>query len=85
MTTFDAEWTEDDVQHALTWAQEDAVRCSGCGFPRDETFDPDRANLYDAEPLVCHACMAKDRAVNAAHQNDKFDDAGVFWRVFERG
>lgn len=83
VTTFDPEWTDEDIDAALAWADDEALRCSGCGIHRDESMAPGGDQLYDAEPIVCHACAAKDRA-RADASNKKLDPAGVFWRVFRR-
>ena len=69
---------------ALLWQREDAMRCSGCGHPIDESTAPGRDNHYDAEPIVCHPCATRDRAQRAWSEK-KGDTAGLHWRVFERG
>ena len=68
---------------ALLWAREDALRCSGCGLPVDETTQPGRDNAYEAVPVACHACAARDRA-DAAWREQKGDRAGLGWRITER-
>lgn len=85
VTTFDAEWTDDDISAAMAWMADDADRCPGCGHHRDESMDIDHAgNFYDAEPVTCHACAARDRA-QKAHRDQNGDQAGVYWRITERG
>lgn len=81
VTTFDPDWTDEDRSLALAWAEEEANRCSGCGVPRDEGFDPEHSgNWFQAEAHVCHACEAKDRARRDA-ADKKHDTAGVYWTV----
>lgn len=81
VTTFDPDFTEDDIDAAMAWVDDEALRCSGCGQHRDESMAPGADQLYDAEPVVCHGCAARDRG-KADAGNKKLDTAGVFWRVF---
>jgi len=83
VTTFDAEWTDDDVAAALAWQEHERGLCSGCRHPKAETFSKDRANGYEAEPLACHACQARDQA-QRKYRKDKGDEDGVFWVVRDR-
>ena len=83
VTTFDAEWTDDDIASALGWQDYQRSLCTGCKHPKDETFQKDKANAYDAEPVACHACQARDRAVKA-FRHDKGDEDGVFSVVRDR-
>lgn len=83
VTTFDPDWTDEDIDAALAWVDDQALVCSGCGHHRDETMATGEDQSYDAEPIVCHACAARDRARNAWAEK-KGDTAGVFWRVFRR-
>lgn len=64
VTTFDEDFTEDDMAAALDWQAEDNARCS-CGLPLDETTRPDREDTYDVQLLRCHACAAREGAVRA--------------------
>lgn len=82
-TVFDADWDDDDLQAALAWKAEADLRCSGCGEPRDESMSPDRALAYEAEPLACHACAARERAARVFRDGNG-DTDGVSWRIFER-
>jgi hypothetical protein len=84
VTTFDPDWTDDDIAAALAWTDADRGNCAGCGLPREETFDPERANAYDAEAIACHACAARDRAARDFNQKNG-DTSGVYWRITERG
>jgi hypothetical protein len=65
----------------LEWLAEDRAKCS-CGFPLDETTKPGRDDDFDAEPVVCHACAARDRA-QRAWRDKQGDENGLRWRVFE--
>lgn len=84
VTTFDADWSDDDITAALAWVADEADRCSGCGHHRDESMAVGQDQAYDAEPIVCHACAARDRAVKAGHDKH-LDTAGIYWRIKERG
>lgn len=83
VTTFDAEWTDEDMRAALAWQRDKAEQCSGCGHYSSESMDPDNASRWDAEPVACHVCAAKDRAVRA-YRNAKGDEDGVRWRIKDR-
>ena len=43
----------------------------------------DGFRLYEAEPLVCHACAARDMSRDR-YAKDDGDQAGIKWRVFRR-
>jgi hypothetical protein len=62
VTTYDEDWTEDDMQAALNWRHERSLICSGCGFPLEETTAVGREDAYEAEMIACHACAAAERA-----------------------
>lgn len=83
MTTFDPDFSEHDIASALGWLEHKRDQCPGCGHSRSETFDPERVNAYKAEPLVCHACQARDQAVRK-FRKDKGDEDGAYWVVRER-
>lgn len=83
VTVLDAEWTDDDMQHALGWERDKASRCGGCGHHVDEAMDPENASRWDAEPVACHVCAARDKAVRAYRQA-KGDEDGVRWRIKDR-
>ena len=82
-TVFDADWSDEDVAAALAWQDNEDAKCSGCGHPRDESMDPERALAYDAEPVVCHSCAARARA-DRAFRSANGDNDGVLWRIIER-
>lgn len=71
MTTSDARWDDGDRDDALLWLAEDRLRCE-CGEPLDESTDPSKAaNVYVAETMVCHACAARSRKVNALTEDGR--------------
>lgn len=39
---------------------------------------------YDAEPVVCHACAARDRASTAWLKQDGAETAGLMWRTYRK-
>lgn len=39
--------------------------------------------LYDSEPVVCHACAARDMA-QERYRKDNGEQSGIKWRVFRR-
>lgn len=82
MTTFDEEWTEDDMQVHLEWNHERTLTCSGCGFPLSESTAVGRDDVYDAEMVACHACATADR-VERAFRERHGDMAGVRRRIWE--
>lgn len=45
---------------------------------------PGRDQDFDAKHIACHACAARDRAVNAAREA-KADMAGAYFPITERG
>lgn len=76
VTVFDEDYTEEDMAAALEWQTEDALKCV-CGQPVDESMAPGRDDAYDASVLVCHACAARDRAMNAFRSQGSPDMAGI--------
>lgn len=81
VTTFDEDFTEEDMGAALEWQSEQATRCS-CGFPFDETTAVGRDESYASEMVTCHACASGDR-VERAYREDQGDMAGVRRRTWE--
>lgn len=64
VTTFDEDFTEDDMDAALEWQMEDRLTCS-CGQPIYESTAVGADDDYEAELLVCHACAEMDRRKRA--------------------
>lgn len=58
-------WPDDDQEWALEWMRNERARCPGCGHHADDVFDPDAEGQWDAQLLRCHACAARDAAVEA--------------------
>lgn len=83
VTIFDEDFTEDDMHGALEWQSEDALKCSGCGGPTDETMAPGRDDDYDAELKVCHRCAAGERTKRSHLQQPNPETAGLKVLTFE--
>lgn len=54
-------FTEDDTQALLDFMEEERLKCSGCGMPRDETMLKEAQGTFKARALKCHACAERDR------------------------
>jgi len=52
-------WLPEDIEAALEWARAADSLCSGCGQPRDSSFDPD-GPAYKVRELRCRACEVRD-------------------------
>lgn len=73
-------WLEEDTETALAWIDYQAAVCGGCGFPRVETMDPANDRAYEADPVTCAACAAKDaeaREASKAKASGRFGDAAL--------
>lgn len=70
MTTEDPEWTDDDLEWALAWRDDDRSRCSGCGQPKSESFAKGNDNAYEATALACHACATSSREAESWNNQD---------------
>ena len=55
---------------ALVWQAEQNSRCGGCGQPLDESMAADAEDTYEVTHSVCHACVARERSIEA-HQGTK--------------
>lgn len=75
-------WLPEDRDAAIAVWQEKQLTHS-CGQPLDVSADPSSDGKYVAEPVVCHACAARDHA-SRAHAKDG-DMAGVIWEVTRVG
>ena len=69
------------MQAALEWQDWKQSLCAGCGLPRHETMHPDNERAYDAEPLKCHACAARERKGKAINGQENFDASGIYVAV----
>jgi ferredoxin len=74
VVTREPEWDEESYGLVAALADLEASTCDGCGMPLDECMsaDADRLNRAgthyyeaDAAPTRCHACSARERAVDA--------------------
>lgn len=83
VTVFDPDFTEDDMAAALAFEDDKALRCGGCGHHVDESMAMGADQFYDSEPIVCHACAARDMAIDR-FRKDNGEMAGTKWRVFRR-
>lgn len=68
----------EDIEAALEWADWRATLCTGCGRPRDESFDPDGPE-YVAEAWCCFACEARDQKMKEWREDDTADQAGIYF------
>ena len=75
-------WLPEDTEAALEWQAWQQRLCSGCGTPRDESMD-EHGPAYEAEPLRCRACEARDMASRRFTEADG-DTAGLFFTVSAR-
>lgn len=65
--------------------------CSGCGHPLSETTGSKvdsrgrtvQAHVYDAEPVVCNACVAISHAAEAMAESNP-DAGSMRYRVIKR-
>lgn len=69
----DPEFTDEDVEEILDELEHEDSLCGGCRQPKAESFDPKNEDAYDGVTVACHACAARERAV------ERLDDRhGVF-------
>lgn len=55
-------WLEEDRSWAMALAELEADLCpNGCGQPLSESTAAGMDEAYDAKPIQCHACAARDR------------------------
>lgn len=67
-------WSQEDTLLAIEWQRWQNEICHGCGHPLSESLD--EGNDYEAKPITCFACEAKERAEKAAADKDNADLAG---------
>lgn len=53
-------WTPDDRAWAIALLDLEADTCA-CGHRRSETTQPEAEGTFQATPVRCHACAAKER------------------------
>lgn len=66
-------WLDEDTESALQWIDYQRTLCSGCGNPAHESMDPAMDGAYEAVPLHCFACAARDaenRAIADARSSE---------------
>lgn len=63
-STFKArEWTDDDVEGALSLHKWESGLCPGCKKPMSECMAPENEFRYEAtDPVRCHACTTRSAA-----------------------
>ena len=64
----------------MEWMDYTKGLCSGCRNPVSETMNPDNDGMYEAVPVTCFACAARDaetRAINQA-RSDQSHGSGSF-------
>lgn len=72
---------------ALEWIDYQALICPGCGHLKTDTMDPGQARTFEATPLTCYGCAARDaekRNVSRAIAADEYADSafdGVYIAV----
>lgn len=71
VTTHDAEWTDDDLDQALAWADYKAGLCEGCGFPIAETINAPHGTFVVTEGVTCDACQAREDFYDAARRDGR--------------
>jgi len=78
------EWLAEDTEAALEWIDYVASLCKGCGEPLAECLDPENDGAYEAIPVQCHACAARDaenRDAAKARTSDRYGE-GSFDGLF---
>lgn len=74
---------DEDRDAVFEWLEEEALKCPGCGMPRDETMRKEAHDDFHSKALRCHACATRDRA---QHQFTKqeHDPAGLVFSIERR-
>lgn len=68
-----------DRAKALAWHLEQALICTGCGHPLDETTAKDAEGTYEADKVRCWACHAKGVRSETVGEHD--DRHGLLYPV----
>ena len=74
----------------MEWADYQASLCPGCGNPQSECMSEAMDGAYDAVPMHCFACAARDaenRQISADRASEKFAPAsfdGLYVAITER-
>jgi hypothetical protein len=91
VTEHDPAWLPEDTEAVLEWADFQSSLCGGCGLPVSTSMDPAMDGRFEAVPLQCFACAAKDAETRDASEqvNGKRMAAraldGVYITVKEKG
>jgi hypothetical protein len=73
------QWTAEDTALAVGLTAIEARACT-CGHDRADTTKPEAEDLYQAQPIRCHACATRDRAAQK-FADDGGSPAGLLWAV----
>jgi hypothetical protein len=73
-------WTDLDRAYALAW-QAEQRETHTCGQPLPESTAKENQFKYEAEPVRCHACAARDRIAEQYRGQDGADTAGLMVRL----
>jgi len=71
-------WLDDDRESALAYIEYLDSLCGGCGNPAAESMDEANDGKYEAVPVHCFACAARDaenRAASKARSSDSMSDS----------
>lgn len=58
------EWSHADRVLAVALVIADQLRCSGCGQPKHESWNPDSDGWYEHREAMCNGCAALERAAD---------------------
>lgn len=84
-------WLDEDISVALEWDEYRSSLCSGCGQPKTDGMNPDAEDTYEAVPLQCFPCAAREaegRRASEAVGNDKLGRGaldGIYYAVMKKG
>ena len=84
-------WLPDDTEAALDWLAREDLLCGGCSQPKTESMDPANSESYEAVPVTCFACAARDAEKRHAQEirgsgemgSGAFD--GIYLTVSKKG
>lgn len=81
---------EEDTEAVFEHFEEQALKCPGCGLPRDETFatDPEHALVlersFESSAVRCYACAARDKA-QSDYTKGEYNSNGLMFTVRRKG
>lgn len=76
-------YLESDRDAVFEWMEAEALKCPGCGLPRDETMKKEAQGTFKARVLKCHACVERDHAQDN-YTKKTHDPAGLMFSVERR-